>query len=344
VTIIRPNMARFPRLVLGQSPVTNHPRHPKVGGAPVVFSAQTILAAGKATVLNAQTLQSGFRTAYFIDEIRISMITEEYEGGATDIGGALTGLSGLVSILFQTGSFQFSMDAVPVGLCAPLFGQDFGTVNVGDGKTRDYSTVRWMLPKPLFMPAGDVVLANVALADNAILTGYFSAEPCVTITVTYVGRLIPQGYEARSRDIPWLAWWTKNTSESYKESSTRLRNPFLVPAHVQRFTQRTYQQFENADPTIQHYKEESVTGQKAIDNSTAYETIKISDSRGYSIVPRFYPVGDVFDVSRHAWTFGRELTPREQFDMAMTTVGTDAVAGTDHITNVGLVGYRSEAM
>jgi hypothetical protein len=331
--------------------LTDYGRNPKLGGAPVVFSAQATLATGKATVLNAQTLQSGFRTAYFIDEIRISMHTSVVDHAISNEG--TSGLSGLVSVLFQTGKYQFSADAVPVGLLAPMFGTDYGRVVVGTHpQFRNFSTVRWALPKPLFMPAGDVVLANVSLATNGTLTALFSAEPCVTVMITYVGRLMPQGYVAPERNVPWLAWWQKNmtgtggrgggASSTYADATTNFRNPFKVPVHVQRFTQRTYKSVTAANAT-RHFSEENAQAQ-IYNTSLPYETIALQDSRGYVITKDFVPVGDVFDVARHAWTFGRELGPREQFNMQMATQNIAALpASTDFITNVGVVGYRPEA-
>ncbi|MFZ2152121.1 MAG: hypothetical protein WAV09_03375 [Minisyncoccia bacterium] len=345
MTIIRAGFPNFPRLVLAKSPMTP-PGDPKVGGAPVIFSAQATLKVGKSAVLNAQTLQSGFRTGYFIDEIRISMTTEPMIAGLGGNGDNCTGLAGVVRIKFQTGAYVFSADAVPVGLLAPYFGNDYGRHLAGtvgaDPTNRSYSTVRWALPKPLYMPAGDVVLANVELATNSLLTTMFGAEDAVKVTVTYVGRIIPQGFGAKVRNVPWLAWWSKDHSTAYADAQTRLRNPFAIPVHVQRFTQRTYRGYYDAiAPEDTYWKEVSSIGQ-LYNTNDGYETIKIADSRGYAITNKFVPVGDVFDVSRHAWTFGRELTPREQFDMQMTSQGT-LVANTSLTTNVGVVGYRSEA-
>lgn len=337
--IFRKAMPGFPSVVLAQNPTTNHPKNKKLGGAPVVFSAQTTLRTGQSAVLNAQTLQSGFRTPYFIDEIRISLLSSQFTTAAT-----LTGLSGLVSVLFQTGSYMFSNDAVPVGLLAPIFGTDYGTVmvsnngGVGDA-VRGSSTVRWMLPKPLFMPAGDVVLANVSLNDSAlgILNTLFTNDPAVRVTITYVGRLVPQGFEVSHRAVPWLAWWTKSLNEEYKTANTRLRNPFVNPAHVQRFTSRTY------ESSIASYNEVPLAAQAP--TSAAYESIHISDSRGYQITNTRVPIGHVFDTARHAWTFGRELGPREQFNMEMVTENfSGGEFDPDYITNVGLVGYRKESL
>lgn len=348
--IIRPSLPAFPSRELAKNPVTTFKGgNPRLAGAPVVFSAQATLPNNKSAVLNAQTLQSGFRTPYFIDEIRITMHTSVIDLNAFLMRG-ITGLSGLVQILFQTGSHYFSNDAVPVGVLAPLFGVDYGNeVLAQDAVTlanqiRSFSNVRWMLPKPLYMPAGDVVLANVTIPDNAFLASVFGTNPCITVTVTYVGRLIPQGYQARERHIPWVAWWTKKASESVKDANTRLRNPFTIPAHVQRFTQRTYSTSGVSTPAAsRRFLEESHVAQLYL-ASQPYESIIISDSRGYAITNKYVPIGDVFDPARHAWTFGRELSSREQFNMTMRTENFSALNPTsaDYITNVGVIGYRTE--
>lgn len=340
-TLVIPTTPQFPIETLAPNTVTVQYANAKLGGAPVVFSAETTLANGKTAVLNAQTLQSGFRTSYFIDEIRISMYTEKFTSATPLPSNLLTGLSGLVSILFQTGKYMFSKEAIPVGIMAPVFGADFGNIPCGNtDQYRSFSSVRWMLPKPLFMPAGDVILANVSLATNSILAALFSTTPCVTVTVTYVGRIIPQGFVAQSREVPWLAYWSRNASTLFDSATTRFRNPFTVPAHVQRFTQRTYK-FVSSAPA--EYAEVSAEAQ-IYDSTTPYQEISITDSRGYFITNKFFPIGDVFDASRHAWTFGRQLSPREQFNMQAKTENLSGMpANTDYITNIGLVGYRSEA-
>lgn len=332
----------FPRMATAQldkNPVTKGGSRPgRSGGAPVVFSAQAELVAGQQATLNAQTLQSGFRTPYFIDEIRISGVTPTYAGPL-----AFTGLNDAIRIKFQTGHFYFSDDFVPVGLMAPLFSKsDYGIVSGGGDMPfeRGYTSIRWLLPRPLYMPAGDVVLANVQLFDRAgSLASRFFAGPACKVTVTYVGRIVAQGFvEDEPRYVPWLAWWTKRLSDAYAEAQTRLRNPFTVPAHVQRFTSRTYLYDSVANNTL---LEQDVDGM--VQNQMPHHVITVSDSRGYAIVPRFTPVGNVFDTARRAWTFGRSVDSREQFNMQMRSENLAALqAGTDYFTNVGLVGYREE--
>lgn len=354
--VIRPSMPAFPKSTLATNPVNDAYANKVVGGAPVAFSAQAELAANEIVVLNAQTLQSGFRTPYFIDEIRVSMMTSPYD--ATTVGDsttfptrAFTGLSGAVDILFQTGDKMFSADFVPTGLMAPIFGPlDYGSAYNDTVATvtrsRAFSTVRWLLPKPLFMPAGDVVLANVRLNDPFGVFGDYwtSGAKAVKVTVTYIGRLVPPGYTAKTRDVPWLAWFSKLASESWKSSQTRFRNPFLIPAHVQRFVSRTYAvKYESASPVENYFSELWQTGQVP-STAVPYQELKMDDSRGYSIVPRYAPIGMVFDATRKVWTFGRELTSREQFNMEIrNALPTPALAAnTDYLTNIGLIGYRTE--
>lgn len=352
--IIRPNLPAFPKPVLAKNPVTDAYAKKVVGGAPVAFSAQAELQPGKSVVLNAQTLQSGFRTPYFIDEIRISMYTAPFNTSDQFNTNAFTGLSDVIRVLFQTGSFMFSADPVPVGLMAPIFSPfDYGEAeqevqaltdaNLG----RCFSSVRWLLPKPLWMPAGDVVLANVTFNDtDKVFSTVFGTQP-VTVIVTYIGRLVPQGYVSTSRDIPWLAWMSKRATTAWASSQTRFRNPFLVPAHVQRFTSRTYwSEYRAGHPTECRLTEMTQVGQVP-SMVVPFQEITLDDSRGYSIVSKYTPIGEVFDATRKVWTFGRELTSREQFNLQMRNGSFGGVtprlpANTDLITNVGVVGYRTE--
>ena len=351
---IRPSMPSFPKKELATNPVNDAYAKKVVGGAPVAFSAQASLKPDELVVLNAQTLQSGFRTPYFIDEIRISMVTSAFERDPAEIGAHLTGLSNAVSILFQTGSFMFSADSVPVGLMGPIFSPfDYGEAQINDQQARAFSTVRWALAKPLYMPAGDVVLASVKLNDvNGIFTEYFGADsPAVSVTVTYVGRLVPPGYTSTTRDVPWLAWFSKRASEDWKSSQTRFRNPFMIPAHVQRFVSRSYQVQYELETTLDNVLNELTTWAQITSFDIPYQEVRMDDSRGYFIVPRYTPVGLVFDATRKVWTFGRELTSREQFNMEIRNGRPyqgvpfpPLPANTDYITNIGLVGYRSETL
>mgnify|MGYP003417685521 CR=1 FL=1 len=316
------------------------------GGAPIAFTASSgadELVNGQSVTLDTGTLQSGFRTPYFIDEIRMQVITEP-----TTVNGAAAvwnGIGGCIRAKFQTGNRAFSKNAVPIGLYGPIFSQqDFGSqaagIDVDDqAAIRGYSYVRWPLPKPLWMAPGDVIQAMFEYVGLSPAEGF----PAVTVNATYTGRAIAPGTPApRTRQIPWATFMAFQNNEGQKQSTEEFRNPFTYPMVVQRLTSRTY--FAQATGI----QEELARGQTkgVLNASNQYVVCSLDDSLGYSIVKRLAPIGMVYDTSRHAWTFSRSLGAREQFNLTMRTddvngVAPVPVAGWHSFT--GMIGYRDEA-
>lgn len=336
--IIRRAFPQFPVAQLGPNPVNG--KVAGMGGAPVAFSAQKLaMTPGTAgAVLNAQTLQSGFRTPYVIDEIRISAQTSVH-ASALITPYRFTALAALLSAKFETGKHAFSKDAVPVGMYAPYFSNyDYGTVFAANGY-RDFLNVRWMLPKPLYMPAGDVVQAYVSLGANGAMT---DLAVTVDVTITYIGRLVaPGAKQPATRQIPWVGYMNTDAASGsaagsiFKTSSREFENPFMIDMHVQRFTARTFAY------TSTSYIETPYAYQLYSSTIPFFET-QIDDSLGYQIVPEFVPVGEAFDTSRHAWTFGRPLGARQQFNVQVRT-GLNSVTTDRQISQqIGFVGYREE--
>ncbi len=318
------------------------------GGAPISFTASAQgLVSGQSIMLDTGTLQSGFRTPYFIDEIRMQIVSDEYDQGP-DVGmvGTWGGIGGNLRVQFQTGNRQFSKKPVPMGLYAPVFSpEDFGSLPAGlNGVTptlRSYCNVRWPLPKPLWMAPGDVIQA---VFDYLPLNQLGAPQPDVTVNVTYVGRTIAPGTAAPdTRQIPWVSFFEKLSDDAYLTTTEEFRNPFTYPMIVQRFTERTYSEA----PAIGGLEEQLSNGQlpAMLDSNNQFISMKLEDSLGYAIVKDFAPVGLVFDTSRHAWTFSRSLGAREQFNLTLRTDdvnGAAAVPGPGWHTLVGMVGYRDE--
>lgn len=314
------------------------------GGAPIAFSANFDgLANGFSVPLDTGTLQSGFRTPYFIDEIRMQVYTEPYLVAAAN----WSGIGGCIRAKFQTGNRAFSKAAVPVGAYAPVFSyQDFGAVQAGDlgdgAVARGYSYVRWPLPKPLWMAPGDVIQATFEYIGLGTPDAGF---PEVNGGVTYVGRAIAPGTPPPDmRQIPWVSFLEYVNNTGYQNSTDQFRNPFTQPMLVQRFTSRT---FSNS---VTGAVEEMLRGQTpgVLNASSQFVSCRMDDSLGYNIAgsaKQFAPIGLVFDTARHAWTFSRSLGAREQFNL---TLRTDDVNGVAPIpvggwrTFTGMVGYRDE--
>jgi len=342
-----PKMTRF-NTGLGPNPIVGGKGGMRggSGGAPIAFTASASgLVNGQSIMLDTGTLQSGFRTPYFIDEIRIQVVTDEFKviGG----GFAWPGIGGDLRVKFQTGNRQFSKLPVPIGLYGPVFSnQDFGTVDSGadddgDAVRRSYSNVRWPLPKPIWMAPGDVIQA-VFDYDAVGIVG--APKPPVTVNVTYIGRAIAPGTPAPdTRQIPWVSFFEYETNDGYLSTTDEFRNPFTYPMIVQRFTERTfYEELPN-----QNLREELSRGQTPamLNTNGQFVSMRLYDSLGYAIVKEFAPIGLVMDTSRHAWTFSRSLGAREQFDLTLRTDDLAGVAGTPvagWYTFTGMVGYRDE--
>lgn len=166
------------------------------------------------------------------------------------------------------------------------------------------------------------------------------------INVTYIGRFAPVGSRAQPQYVPWLAWYRKDGNTRFSQTNDEFRNPFaLHQLYVQRFTSRTFRE-DLAGGTYNNSFIEATDYQQANTVSPTlqpYTEVKLADSLGYAIVPTFSSLNDVFDGTRAAWTFGRTLGPREQFDMQLRAAGaTPDDAGYNIWPMVGMVGFREE--
>lgn len=345
--IKRPLVTPRPNPELARNPVNSGLRG-DFGGAPVVFSAfLTDLTPGNTYNLDTKTLQPGFRTPYWIDEIRVSALGRTPSGVLRQV--QLDGMGCYLEFRFQTGHYAFSRNPAPIGLHAPRWSHfDTGTnlsgVNLISGVFRDFASFRWPLPKPLYMPAGDAVQALVRYRSFPALASYGREGFTIDrLNVTYVGRLAAPGTPApQKRCVPWVAAFEKPGNVAQAQTNDEFRNPFSdKPLYVQRFTSRTY---FASDSIFFKYMAETNDYQLPTYNNLPFTQVKLYDSLGYAIVPNYTPVGDVFDSVRGAWTFGRTLGPREQFDLQLQQAGGTDFLPPDYLTQVGIVGYREETI
>jgi hypothetical protein len=318
------------------------------GGSPVAFGAKLDnLVLGTTYNLDTGLLQPKTRSDYWIDEIRFTAYCSYTVNGS--VPQVFTGLAGLLEAKLTTGSRAFSRDFISLGLHAPRFSfADSGEVPTQsvpgpNGRRRAFMNVRWPLPKPLFMNAGDAVQGLIQYR-NLPFTSFGGTMPNVErLNVTYVGRLAsPGAKKPLTRHVPWLAEFEKRGSNVYASTNDQFRNPFPdKDLYVQRFTSRTYRRDDSV--LTGSFQEVTQFQGPAYGGGSPWAEARLFDSLGYAIVPDYTPINDVFDGVRGAWTFGRTLGPREQFDLQLRTQGTVS-AGVDFFTQVGLVGFREEGV
>lgn len=307
-------------------------KNPTAGtGAPIALTAELgAVAAGSGAVFPTIGLQPGFRTAYWIDEVRITV------GNIRQ--NAQSGLPVALRLLFQTGAYKVSKFPIPSMMFSQIYGYDeydFGPERAVTLNRLEYTNFRWLLPKPLYMPAGDILQCSVE--RDATFASAFTMQNTM---LSYLGRACAPGDAPPAvRNIPWVTYYKHPGASAYSETNDEFRNPFLKPLMVQRLIARygRLASFPQPDQLISAFSAQNSLP-SAIVPTLRFPNVKILDSLGYMIVPTMTPLGAVIDPLRAAWTFNRALSPREQLAIAFQTVGSDIPAD----TFLSMVGYREE--
>jgi hypothetical protein len=315
--------------------------------APVSYTSEvTGLGAGETLPLPQASLQSGFNTPYFIDEIRFTAYTGTYTG--IDLAGDISGMIGFQlsasSYAFSRGGFG-QTSFVPMILYAPTYSSAASTTNgplyesmrqaVSATENRRYVTRRWVLPKPLFMPAGDTILAAV---NRVAAIG--TDIPDITAQVTVIGRALPPNTPTPAkRQIPFVGYYVHPSTATYSEGNFQLLNPFKSDWNVQRMVIATRTTAANGFSTGAGFLESP-------DGTTRYASIKLTDSLGYKITGSsaggFVPIADVASRNNDSvWTFSRPLPPNEQYNAAFQ-ITTGTITNTVFDVLFSMVGYRDE--
>lgn len=295
-------------------------------GAPISLTSElngsTAVIAGRSAVFDVQTLQPGLRVPYWIDEVRISI------GYLTDPGNA-TSMPAALRFQFNTGNHAVSKRPIPSMLYSQVYGYDeFVQGNrITATTTRLFYNFRWLLPKPLFMPIGDVlqclVERDATIAASQVLN---------SVSLNYLGRACAPGEEPPPvRHVPWVAYYKHPYTSTASQTTDEFRNPTLKPLMIQRLIAR----YTDADGQIVDVN----SGLGGLPSSTTrYVAATIKDSMGYDVVAQMTPLGAIIDPSRCAWTYNRALEAREQLSMAFQTFGTTS----NYEAYVSMVGSREE--
>lgn len=298
-------------------------------GAPVSFTASSPpLVAGQSAVFDTDALQPTYRQPYFIDEVRFRFRGTSLEGNSPTHHGPMA------KFLFQTGGEKISKMPVPAWLYCPKWTPYEGYTQPIANVQQTTTFCRWLLPSPLWMGPGDVMQAyverDVSLGEDFM--------PFIA-NITYIGRTLPPGTPPPpQRTVPWVSYVELRSQDisvglpqgSLVIANEELRNPFMVPLDVQRLTVRG----TNAGFAAGQYSElanwQLSTG--------SFDSIEMSllDSAGYVVVPNDVLIGHSIEADRAAWTFNRNIGPREALHPKITI----NVAGEANVVQVGMIASR----
>jgi|CXWL01.1.fsa_nt_gi hypothetical protein len=304
------------------------------GGIPILLSSSLDLASGATGIPPLQSLQSPFREAMMIDSVKFLV------RGLLPSASPTTGynFAGMVRTRFKMGRIELSHDFIPVGMYGPAIQDPTATgtppeatqatfAEDGGGVTYTLSHFRWILPRPLYVPAGSVLVPSI----QRILDDGFPGTT-LTIDVSYSGRRLAQDPLPKEIDVPYVALFAPpetvpGVATSASSADINLVNPFLVPLHVQRLMGRIMNR---------------TTSPNLFDQLGGAVQVLMKDSYGQNMVRDFLPWNMVYDVNRRAWTINQVLKPKERYYASIT--GMTATATQFSSAFISMIGYRKETL
>lgn len=301
-------------------------------------------------------LQAPFNSAMRIDEVQFCISPPVY---AANSGAGYVGiLAQDIAVKLTLCGYELTNGYVPIpnlsnalfpsllplyGSLAPnplpgLFGFELqvsnqtdteGYFGTGDGTPAFayYTYYRWRPPHPIYVPPGAALIPQFkrgVATDSLITTGAKDTN----VGIGYRGMMLPSTQPKPAvMKVPYVTF-ASFTGVSYGiAAELTLRNKFLKPMHVQRFTGRN-----------------GVTAADKYNGASGYVldgTVTILGPDGYEVIRDQLPTYTVFPVGQSfAWTYNGDLAPGEGFKVQLE--GMSASNGTT--TTVGMVGWREEAV
>lgn len=314
-------------------PYAKNPVYHQQPIAPIHLSAAVQLQTGTSGGVPAQALQNPMGQDMEILEVKfeVSGLLGEADSNGTVMGGS-------IGCEMDLGDYKITNNSVPLwcfgraeNLPAEVkFDTSFGPLS--------YSAFSWRLPRPLFVPAGAVLLPKF----NHF--GYLAET--LTVRVGYSARSVFKS--PRSVCLPWVAAYKSKVfnpiSSADKDQSQEqdLVNKTNRPLHLQRFTGRL--QFTGPGAGLTSELQPASFGAK-------YLTMRMMDSYGRPIVRTYTPFRSVFGALTRSWELeglGAQLDPGgfyrvflKKAAMTMVAGGTDYNAGYAQAF-VSMVGWREE--
>lgn len=306
-------------------------------GTPYLPSAQVTLAAGVGGIVpDAGQLVSPFRAPLVIHAVNFMVRYPNADSTSLNIQCGAS-----VRARFRVGNLSLSDAAIPLWVHGTsLPDESAGYVTDAAFIGTNVSMYRWVLPRPLYIPPGSILLpqfqrdADGMPEDMDVLVSYEAAIP------------LPGAPAPKVMHLPVLALFSPEettAAASFTSGATELHNPFQDEVHVQRLIGRI--RVRNAAPgggvlaNISELVGHLVPGGGL---SVAEALVSLRDSLGYDVVKTPTPFADVFDVTRRAWTFERTLEPKEWYRAQVSTPLVDPAHTTAWSVqpHIALIGHR----
>lgn len=321
-------------------PMANVPGY-RGGGIPFFAAADvTLNAGGTAPPFDSRRLGNPYRQAMVIDEIHFQIKTVATPGGDTQ-PPAGANMGGSVRARFKLGRVEVSHDFVPIWNYGTLWNDEnsesFGFIEgllAGGGSviSSRLNYYRWILPKPLYIPAGNILQPSISRQQDGL------AFP-TNVWVGYGCRRLGPHTPPAELDVPYVATFLPgeiaegSSPNTFQSSENDLVNPFLSDLKVQRFTGRVQSRTATTGVTS-----------AIVDDAGSEVTLVMKDSYGTNIIRDFTSWNHVFDRNRRAWTFNRILKAKERYNVSLANVATGASPTNFYSPMIAMIGTRRERM
>lgn len=271
---------------------------------PVLLSSACNVLAGSEATANSENLSYPFRKAVIIEEIRWDLKV------VTNTGALNPNLGAIVATKLQLGQLYLMRDPVPIWSLATLISveQEQFTETL-----TAYSHYRWRLPKPLYVEAGQVLRS--VFSRGYVNDGYDT----INVQVSYLGKTVaPNQPRPGVIAVPYAAPFVTTAGAVYAQSNEyHLFNPFDFDLHIQRLTGRLLDITSGPPPVLAQ-----LLGSTTPNTAQSAPTIQMTDSWGGKMVNDFTGIGDVFDLSRAAWTVDTVLPPKGVYTVQVWNLNT----------------------
>lgn len=295
--------------------------------SPVHLSASVVLPSGSNGTVPAAALKNPMGQDMEILEVKFEISGPYGDGRSNEVWG------GTIWCELVMGSHKLTNGSVPVWNFGRAENVD-RTQQVDGTDDLSFVAYSWRLPRPLFVPAGAVVVPNFTH------TGLVSEA--VNVRIGYSARTV----FARPKKI-YVPWVAKYVSKSFNpmndagtDSSTELDlvNPNTEVLHLQRFVGRT---LTVGSEGILEEAEPGYFGSQTL-------LVRMTDSYGRPVVRSFTPFRDVFTPLTRSWELdnGADLDPEAFYRVDLKVNAITLDPGQANASNasaqafISMVGWR----
>lgn len=195
---------------------------------PILVSSEVEVQPGQTVTPPLTDLYFGSRLSVLVDEIHFRAYAPA--------GDTFFDLRGFLRIGLKMGRHGITKEPTPIWNLGRLNANNpvFTGFNTDAGGYL-FASWTWRLPAPLLVSGNSVIVPTIVYKNYAQAGD--PAQPPVTISIAYAGRVISSGQPLPSRwPIPAVAFYETPDVSFATSGATDLLNPYRSDLHVQRFT------------------------------------------------------------------------------------------------------------